>query len=72
MNIVKKLIFLPKKKLKLLVSKLKKNLIMKTSLEITIILFLCKRNTKFTITNIDLILIEKLKLTRKKKVNKKS
>lgn len=72
MNIVKKLIFQAKKKLKLLVSKSKKNLQMKTSSEITIILFLCKRNTKFTTTNIDLILIEKPKLTRKKKVNKKS
>merc|ERR1719409_148849 len=59
MNIVKKPTSLPRKKLRLLVIKLKKSLQMKTSLEITIILFLCKRNTKFTITNINLILIEK-------------
>ena len=72
MNIVKKLISLPKKKLRLLVTKLKKNFQMKTSLEITIILFLCKRNTKFTIINTELICTEKLNLTRKKKVKKKS
>jgi hypothetical protein len=70
MNIVKKLTFLLRKKLKLLARKLKKNLPMKISLEITIILFLCKRNTKFIIINI--ILIKEQKHTRKEKVKKKS